>query len=47
MNAPWIADNNLIWNAILASDLDIKKTEDAAEGELAFAEKREPVWKNR
>lgn len=47
LNAPWIGENNLAWSAILAADLDIKTTEDAKEGEAAFAEKREPVWKDR
>ncbi len=47
MNAPWIAEHNLAWDAVMAADHEIKRTEDAAEGEAAFAEKREPVWKNR
>lgn len=32
------------WYTMVQSDIDIKKTEEAREGELAFAEKRDPSW---
>lgn len=47
MDKPWMREGNLAWDANLFADREIKKTEDAHEGEVAFAEKRAPVWKNR
>jgi crotonobetainyl-CoA hydratase len=47
MNQPWLAQDNLAWDACLASDARIQQTEDAQEGARAFAEKREPHWQNR
>ncbi|HJF65966.1 MAG TPA: enoyl-CoA hydratase/isomerase family protein [Slackia equolifaciens] len=35
------------WRMMADFDAAIKRTEDSKEGERAFAEKREPVWKNR
>ncbi len=35
------------WRMMAEFDKAIKKTEDAAEGERAFAEKRAPRWRNR
>lgn len=35
------------WRMMSEFDAAIKRTEDSHEGELAFAEKRAPVWKNR
>lgn len=47
LNQPWLKDGSLAWDAIMEADLAIKRTEDAAEGTAAFAEKRAPNWKNR
>lgn len=47
MNAGWLRENNPGWDAALAADRNIRKTEDAQEGSTAFAEKRAPTWKNR
>ena len=46
LNQGWLKDDNPAWDAVLASDLDIKKTEDAKEGTRAFAQKRAPIWRN-
>lgn len=47
MNQNWLKAGSLAWDAIMEADLAIKRTEDAEEGTAAFAEKRDPVWKNR
>lgn len=47
MDKGWLKDGNLAWDALLAEDALIKQTEDAHEGSQAFAEKREPHWRNR
>lgn len=47
LNAGWLREGNPAWETIMDADLAIKETEDAHEGEMAFAEKRDPVWKNR
>lgn len=47
INEGWVSQGNVAWDAALAADVSIKTTEDAHEGEVAFAEKRAPRWKNR
>jgi crotonobetainyl-CoA hydratase len=47
MDKGWLKEGNMAWDAVLAEDRDIKRTEDAREGSQAFADKREPHWHNR
>jgi crotonobetainyl-CoA hydratase len=42
-----IADEELGWERTTREMRSLIRSEDAKEGPLAFAEKREPVWKAR